>query len=393
VSALKIQDELRRDVPMYRIVFTHPETGKRTNRRWKSREEAEAFLTVVDGFGLAAALAADATRPERARPTAATGSAVPFGEYAAEHLRRRRMTKRGARPLKAKTLEAYGHRLSIVKSSPLAALPMRQIKPDHVEAFVVHMATTPGVGGKILSTRTRDQALSFVKSVTADAHVRGDIPSDPARVVDRIPLGDDAHEPTILKAWEFAAIMAHVPEESRPFFRFALESGCRYGELSALTWADVRPDAEEPDVSLVEIVKGKTRKAERTTSVPTDVAASVPMVDDVMLFPAPNKAAYRRVWIKAVQRAQSPMFAAPLGFDPITIEPRIHDLRHTHAVLMLTVGGMNIIALADRLGHSSPDITAAYYARFSKPQIATLGRIAASTMATFLTPAEPVPAR
>jgi integrase len=107
------------------------------------------------------------------------------------------------------------------------------------------------------------------------------------------------------------------------------------------------------------------------------------------VFPAANPDAWRKRWVAAVQRAQTVVHAAP-GHEPITVSPRIHDLRHTHAVLMLTEANMNLTALAARLGHSSPEITAAFYAHFGKSQVLSLGRVAANTTAAFIDAARPV---
>ena len=54
---------------------------------------------------------------------------------------------------------------------------------------------------------------------------------------------------------------------------------------------------------------------------------------------------------KAIQVAQE------LGTEPDLVPPiRFHDLRHTHASLLLSQGG-SIKAISSRLGHSSVNIT------------------------------------
>ena len=84
-----------------------------------------------------------------------------------------------------------------------------------------------------------------------------------------------------------------------------------------------------------------------------------------------------------MRKAQAPAHAKE-GHPVLMSNPRVHDLRHTHAVLMLTEGSMNIIALAARLGHSNPQVTAAYYAHFARPQIASLGAVAAKAARGFM---------
>ena len=56
----------------------------------------------------------------------------------------------------------------------------------------------------------------------------------------------------------------------------------------------------------------------------------------------------RRAWIPAVEEA---------GLAPL----RYHDLRHSHAALLI-VQGEHPKLIADRLGHASPTVTMAIYA-------------------------------
>jgi integrase len=65
---------------------------------------------------------------------------------------------------------------------------------------------------------------------------------------------------------------------------------------------------------------------------------------------------YRSLSITTVQRT----FTAAIkksGVKPITI----HDLRHSHATLLINAG-VNIVAVSKRLGHSSINITLKTYA-------------------------------
>lgn len=381
MTTLKVQEEIRRGTTVYRVVFTHPETGKRTNRRWPDPAGAEAFVNAAATYTLAQAIAFDdGSRPGKSTTT--PWSDVPFGTYAADHIRHRR-------GLKDTTRRNYLQRLRVVEGTPLALIPIRDVTHTHLEAFVDHLETLPSQRGVHLKDRSRRLVFSFVRGVLLDAYRKGDIPKNPAQHVDHIPV-EDALDPVILEPRDFAAIAAQLEPEHVPFYAFALESGCRYSELCALEWRDLETDPDDPGLVAVTIRGGKSRAARRLTSVPQDVVASIVMSDADFVFPAPNRDTWRRRWIAAVQRAQSVVHVAP-GFDPVTVSPRIHDLRHTHAVQMLTTGGMNLTALAARLGHSSPEITAAFYAHFGRSQVLSLGRVAMNSMAGFRTALEPTP--
>ena len=383
--SLTIQDEVRGSKTKARVLLTDPRNGKRVNRRWDSRSEAETFLAAVDAFGLAAALTFDDNKRDSAGAGAkvAAGSGTTFSAYAAEYLGRRRTTKRGA-PIAASTIRAYRVRLAIVESTPLGLTPMRDITADHLEAFIKALAA-PRSNGKPLKEGYQNSVLIFVNTVLTDAFRRGDIPGDPSQHVEPIPV-TDASAPVILRAAEFAAITAQLGERGqweRLFFSFLLQSGMRYGELVALKWNQLEKDANDPAVTLVRVAGGKTKAAKRTTSIPTTLADQLIPNDSPFIFAEPAEGHFRRHWLKAVTRAQTPAHVMP-GHEVLMKSPTPHDLRHTHAVLMLTEGHMNLIALAARLGHSSSRTTERFYAHFAEDQMVSLGAVAANAARSFM---------
>lgn len=375
-ATLTIQDEVRGSKTVARILLADPRTGKRVNRRWSTRSEAETFITAVEAFGLEQALTFDDSRRAVGSSVAPkAGSATRFGLYAADYIERRRS-------LAPTSQRTYGRRLAIVNDTSLGLTPMRDITPDHLEAFIRTLGARVSTHGRPLADRSRRSILDFVRAVLADAYKRGDIPGDPSQHVEQIPV-KDALAPVILTGPEFASICAHLPTADALFFSFLLQSGCRYGEAIALHWYDLEADADDPTITLVRIAGGKTRSAQRTTTVPTSLADALVRHGGPLVFPAPAADHYRRAWRKAVVAAQAPARVRP-GHVVVMCSPRVHDLRHTHAVLMLTEGGMNLIALAARLGHSTPQTTAAFYAHFAKPQVASLGAVAARAAAGFM---------
>lgn len=386
MSTLTIQDEVRGSKTVARILLTDPRTSKRVNRRWPTRTEAETFIAAVDAFGLAEALTFDDNRranTSNGAGAAKAGSGAKFGAYAAEYLGRRRTTKRGE-PIAASSIRAYRVRLAIVEQTPLALTPMRDITADHLEAFVKALGQ-PRADGKPFKEGYQNSILIFVNTVLSDAFKRGDIPSDPSAHVEPIAV-TDASEPVILSAAEFAAITAQLGEGGqweRLFYSFLIQSGMRYGELVALKWYQLEVDPTNPDVTLVRVAGGKTKAAKRTTSIPTALADQLIPNDSPFIFPEPAEGHFRRHWLKAVSRAQMPAHVKD-GHAVLMVSPTPHDLRHTHAVLMLTEGHMNLIALAARLGHSSSRTTERFYAHFAEQQMASLGAVAARAAGAFM---------
>lgn len=374
---LNVGTELRNGKTVYRVVFTHPDTGKRVPRRWADEGAADAFAAAAETFGLAAALAFDdANRNADATGKVVGGSAEPFGKYAARYIERRRNLADNSRRI-------YRSRLAYINASPLARVPLRDVKPDHLDTFVTHLAATPSARGGMLSTRTQSQAMDFVRMVLKDAHARRDVEHNPALVVESIDI-TDALEPVILTQSDFDSIAAHLEPAHVAFFTFMLYSGCRIGEAGALKWAHLEPDPLDPGTYLVNVVDGKGPNGVRTTTVPAWLIESVitpGVAPHDSVFPERGRG-WHYTWNRAVNRAQKPVHATAAGYPVLMCEPRPHDLRHTHAVRLLTdpESGLNIIAISKRLGHSDPSITAKYYAHFSNVEVGSLGRRAAAAM-------------
>lgn len=154
-------------------------------------------------------------------------------------------------------------------------------------------------------------------------------------------------------------------------FILAVGSGMRQGELFGLTWEDI--DFEKNLVSVrrtLAEVKGaftvkepKSKRSKRTITLP-------PFVMEALRE--------HRTKMLAEGHIKAPVFCAKTGqyqrksnmlrqvFFPMLEKaglPRIrfHDLRHTHATLLLAAGE-SIKAVSRRLGHASIDITLKVYA-------------------------------
>ena len=161
-------------------------------------------------------------------------------------------------------------------------------------------------------------------------------------------------------------------------------TGMRRGELLALRWRDIRLDAATISIQRsagvvrvkgepAQIVEGpaKTKKSRRVLDVdPGTVAVlrahkrdrgSLALAlarDDALVFGDldgghrhPER--FSRLWNQTVHRA----IKDGIEFPPI----RLHDLRHTHATLLLS-DGEPVKTVSERLGHASPSITLTVYA-------------------------------
>ena len=145
-------------------------------------------------------------------------------------------------------------------------------------------------------------------------------------------------------------------------------TGMRIGELLALTIGDYDRIAKTITINKTytkidnrEIIQTpKTENSIRTIIVPSVAASLLEKYLDTIPAPKTNQRIFEQVKIGTLEVA----FAREqkrAGLVPI----RIHDLRHSHASLLIHLN-INILAISERLGHKNPNITLAIYGHLYK---------------------------
>jgi integrase len=172
-----------------------------------------------------------------------------------------------------------------------------------------------------------------------------------------------------------ATLAALVDTDLYPIVAMALATGMRRGELLSLRWVDVDLDGAAIHVERsLEVTKShgyrfkspKTRAGLRTISIPENT------VD--MLREHRRKVLEFRMAIGAGKLEPDALVfcridGRPLPPSHLTYRWRqvvggrwtFHALRHTHASALIA-GGVDIVTISRRLGHSSPAITLRVYA-------------------------------
>ena len=173
-------------------------------------------------------------------------------------------------------------------------------------------------------------------------------------------------------------------------FLTALATGLRQGEIFGLHWGDldltrgtltVRRTLYRKDKKYY-LGEPKTEHSRRTIGIPADLVAALEKHRQDMaacgfygkgklvfcstvgkyLEPSHVRRRNYKAIIEAANKAEGEA-AVKEQREPDLIEPgiRFHDLRHTHASLLLS-NGFSIKAVSARLGHASVEITLKYYA-------------------------------
>lgn len=168
---------------------------------------------------------------------------------------------------------------------------------------------------------------------------------------------------------EIARLVAALPAHWRPLVMLLVATGLRWGEAIGLRAGRVDLLAKRPQLTVVEQLQElastgelvfqspKTAKGRRTVSFTKQVALLLaPLVagkkSDEVVFTAPKGGLvrtrnFRRIWVRACEDA---------GLEGL----RIHDLRHTHAAILIS-SGRPLSAISRRLGHSSIAVTDLLY--------------------------------
>lgn len=334
-------------ITSYRVVWRAE--GKKYQQSTSTLQGAQDWKKVIEAAG------GDRERAEVAF-LKSTSDTPPVAEIAELHIGR----LISVQPYTVRTYQSYVRN----HLGPLAALPVDKVDEDDMIDWIQWMV------GKDSSVKTIKNVHAFLSAAFDTAVRRKYRPDNPAnsRLLPKSDATKDAT--TFLTMAEFSNVEQHLRTESRPLFRFLISTGLRLGEALALQPSDIDLNGAVPAVRVTKAWKHgagssyvigtpKTRRGRRTVALaPSTVELIRPTVEackrsDYVFVPARAEQApgYRQVqvdWKGAVKRSE------------LTKTPRIHDLRHSHASLMIAAG-MNLFELATRLGHENIATTTEVY--------------------------------
>jgi integrase len=257
----------------------------------------------------------------------------------------------------------------------LGRIGLRRLRPTHLESLYESLLH-PADGSSGLAPKTVYEIHLVIRGALTDAVRRGLVPRNVALVA-RSPRLRAIPTPE-QRTWTTEELKAFLRAAAghrlfAPFWVLAF-TGIRRNELLGLRWADFDPNTATLSVNrgLVAIgydvheTRGKTRNARRRIDLdPTTVEVLT---------------AWRH-WQQTEQRAiglepSDRMFtdghggaihphAISQAFERISRRAgvrviRLHDLRHTHASLLIAAG-VPVKVVSERLGHASPTFTIETY--------------------------------
>lgn len=227
---------------------------------------------------------------------------------------------------------------------------------------------------QLVAPKTISNAQRLLSSVLASAAER----YGTGNVARGVPLPSDAvgHEMAFLTRDEYARIYHAADPAWRPLIAFLAGTGARWGEATALTRDDFDLDGEIPQVRIwrawkrganggVYLGSPKSRRGVRTVSLsPTAIAA----IRDTVEATSPGQLVFRSVRGSRIrhQNFHPRVWLPAITASGISKQPRVHDLRHSHAswlihegvplpILQRRLGHESIKTTVDRYGHILPD--------------------------------------
>ncbi|MGE0306173.1 MAG: tyrosine-type recombinase/integrase [Acidimicrobiia bacterium] len=357
-----------------------PRTGKE-RRRWHPAGRCRA-----DAEAIAERLSAQ-RQGARQRAT----SALTVEQFLIEVWLPRR--RRELRPSTARRYQWYvdNYIAPVVGAHRLAGL-----RAEHLDRLYNDLLAHGGRDGGALSAKTVYDVHVVMRSslrFAVDRHlVDHNVAADarPPRISTR--SRPSAEIWTAQQLASFLTYTAHL--RLYPAIHLAATTGMRRGEIAGLRWGDWHVDTHR-----LSVARSRQSIQGGTVEVPTKTAASRRSID----LDANTEHVLTR-WQRRQQRdghpigVHDPIFTNQHGepvnpesisqlFDRKTLTSglpriRLHDLRHTHASL-LVAAGEPIKVVSERLGHAHPGFTMATYQHL----LPGMGAAAATNFAALLTTA------
>lgn len=269
------------------------------------------------------------------------------------------------------TRAKYSDGIDRLSKLDIYTMPVRRVTPATLSALI--SAIQQGAGGsRPVAVRTAVDYTVALRMALSWAARQQMIPTNPLAQA-RLPKAEKRQQ-RILSAEDVAALVA--ASEGSPFripILLAVYGGLRREEAAALRWEDIDfkrrtltiRQAITRTVDGREVEKGtKTTSSMRTVSMPRFV------MDELRLMPkpadrvccSPSGQPYRLdSYPQAVRRLIDRVNAARQGSSvPPMPQATYHDLRHTHAAMLIRMGVQPKV-IQERLGHSSIKMTMDLY--------------------------------
>lgn len=244
------------------------------------------------------------------------------------------------------------------ETDALGAMPVSKVTHSDVLAWVQRM------NERSLSAKTIRNAHALLSGALGLAMRDGDIDANPSSGA--APRSGDPVAGSALTQQEFATVVSLMVEPYRLLVLTLGRTGMRWGEATAVTWADLHLSEHPPYIHVTrawketeergkfEIGAPKTRRGVRRIYIDEELATQLKAhrPEDAK----PNDYVFVTEYGNPIRgsnfthRHWRPKIKAAYANNLISFKPRVHDLRHSHATWLLE-DGQPVTRVAARLGH------------------------------------------
>ena len=331
-----------------------PLTGKE-RRRWHpaggDRHEAEAMAARIERD-------AAGTAPRRGGP-------VHLGEFLTDTWL---PTKR--RHVRASTSYRYSWMVDNYINPSIGHVPLRRLRADHLDGLYDQLATTGGRHRTGIAPKTVHEVHVIVRSGLDLAMRRQLVDSNVAHAANARHKRQTRTVPRSWTAAELASFLASAGHHRLyPALHLTACTGMRRGEVAGLRWSDLDRANQRLSISrTLQSIAGqpvefpvKTRTSRRCIDLDDTTMAVLARWRRRLAREGLPHGADDWMFVNTAGRFVNPESLSQL-FDrlqramPDLTRIRFHDLRHTHASLLI-MDGVQVKVVSERLGHANVAFT------------------------------------